>query len=305
MFMSFSLPRVVAGITLVLPTLACSAATPDVIWCHNCTSEQVENAVLTDPVGIGTLIYVGDTVSRSVNSYEVYASVDDSQHPPKHVREVENAPADPDLVTKMLGAIDFYNFGPVGWEKHFDLHYTGSDPTASGFTTANSGDAQVNFNSWMNSSYSGSRGLTVLYGYALSVLSTAHVTDASAAPHATITTTLDDESKITSTYNSGTHLLEADPNTAFDAENYPIPYLDAGGHAHKLGGVRHYPDDYQGSKDYNSWLHQISHFPVTVQTPSGTTIGGGGSSSGGDAKPVICVETTDEGGKKVETCFAG
>jgi hypothetical protein len=224
---------------------------------------------------------------------------------PKHVREVENAPADPDLVTKMNGAIDFYNFIPVGWEKQIDLAYTGPDPTASGFSTANAGDAQDHFNTWMNSTYSGSRGLTVLYGYALSVASAAHLVDANSAPHAAITTKFSDESKITSTYNLATHKLEADPNTAKDGEDNPIPYLDDDGHAHKLGGVRHFSDDYQGTLDYNGWLRQISHFPVTIRTPTGTTIGGGDGSSGSDVKPVICVETTDEGGKKVETCFAG
>src|ERR1700710_675475 len=175
--MRFSLSLLMTGVTLVLPSIA-NCATPEVIWCHNCTSTQVETAVLTDPVGIGTLIYIGDTVTHSVNAYEVYASVDDSQHPPKHVREVLDAPADSALVTKITGAIDFYNFAPVGWQKRIGLQYTGPDHSSSGFTTANSGDAQTHFNAWMNSTYSGSRGLTLIYGYALSVFGTAHVIDA-------------------------------------------------------------------------------------------------------------------------------
>jgi hypothetical protein len=303
--MKFSLLRVVASVTFVLPTLACNAATSEIIWCHNCTSDEIENAVLTDPVGMGTLIYIGDTVDHSVNAYEVYATVDDSRHPPKHVREVANSPSDPAIVTAMLVAMDFYNFIPAGWQKRIDLQYTGPDPTVSAFTVADAGREQNVFNAWIDSTYSGPRGLTIIYGYALSVFSGLHVTDASAAPHATITTTFGDESKISSTYDIPRSHFEADPDTAKDAENNSIPYLDASGHAHKLGGVRHYPDDYQGSKDYNSWLKQIAHFPVTVRTPSGTTIGGGGSSSGVGVQPVICVETTDEGGKKVETCFAG
>jgi hypothetical protein len=276
-----------------------SAAEPYLVWCNSCTDTQVNDSVLKVSAGLGTIIYVGDTATGAIGTYEVYADVDDSKKPPVHTREVMNAPADPAVTTLITGAIQFYNSTPVGWRKDLSLVYNGSDPDTSGFTVATSGDVQNNFNTWLNATYSGSRGLTKLFGYALTVVSVAKLVDGSAAPAMSTTVTFDDGSKIKGIYNPSTGELQANPDTAQDAEGNPIPYMDSDGKLHKLAGHRHFSDDYQGTRDYQSLLQQLETLRVPV------VLAGEPGSAPGSSHPTICVETPNGDGSKTMTCYQG
>lgn len=280
-------------------TCGASAAEPYLVWCNSCTDTQVNDSVLNVSAGLGTIIYVGDTATGAIGTYEVYADVDDSKKPPVHTREVMSAPADPTVTALITGAIQFYNSTPVGWHKDLSLLYSGSDPDASGFTVATSGDVQNNLNDWLNSTYSGSRGLTRLFGYVLTLGSMANVVNASATPALSITVTFDDGSKIKCAYNPSTGELQANPDTAQDAEGNPIPYMDSDGKLHKLAGHRHFRDDYQGTKDYQSLLQQLGTLGVPV------VLAGEPGSAPGSSHPTICVETPNGDGSKTMTCYQG
>ena len=85
----------------------------------------------------------------------------------------------------------------------------------------------------------------------------ANVVNASATPTLSITVTFDDGSKIKGFYNPSTGELQANPDTAQDAEGNPIPYMDSDGKLHKLAGRRQFSDDYQGVKDYELFVQQL------------------------------------------------
>lgn len=291
--------RIVCGIAVAAGSITAQAQTkPALVWCDNCSADQVTAAVLNVPGTMSTTTYVADLHTGAIGAYNVYADVDDSKHPPVHTREVIGASTDSSLVSNLKSSIEFYQMSPIGWRKSESLMY-GGDPGANAWSVANAGKGQQDFNTWLNSSAKGARGLASGAGAAIQTLQFFNVANASVTPSASVTVTFDDGSKITGTYDPSSGALKADPETAVDAENNPVPYLGSDGKAHRLGGVRHFDTTtYAGSKDLSNFTHQL----LILNVPSGS--GGSGSGSGGTL-PWVCVESPGDDGDTVYTCTAG
>jgi hypothetical protein len=287
------------SLALISTAALASGTKPDLIWCHNCTGAQVNAAVLADTGALGSTIYVGDVVTGAVGAYQVYIDVDDGTKPHTRTRAVIGITPDPALLTDINGAIGFYQYAPVGWDKRIAIAYDGGDPFASGWTVADAGKEQNDLNQWFNSTYAGSRGLVTLWGYAISVWSSVNGSDPTSAPHGEVTVTFSDDSKITGVYDIASKSIKADPDTAVDAENNTIPYLGSEGKVHNLGGRRKFANTYDGDKDHENFVKQLQtlRVPLTIESDPGST-------PGGSINPTICVETpSDEG--PVITCYQG
>ena len=275
-------------------------ASPVVVWCSNCNSTQINNAVLTAGVPAYSTVYVGDPITGSYGAYDWYADVDDSHNPPLHVKYVETTTGDPNVLKGVHAYIQFYQTAPVGWTKHESLVYNGSDPKASGYTVANFSDTQTNFNVWLNNNKSPAAQAAQYLGIGQQLVGATSIT-----PQQIENVTFPDGSSINASQNTSCGCLNAYPDSARDAEGNPIPYADSAGKIHNQGGKRHFSDTPQGQKDYSNYLNQIKNMPIIVNL-NGTQVGGGGSQGGGGGvQPVICTETDDGNGNKDLECYAG
>ena len=304
--MTLDLKRIGLGLGLVTAATTASATNPLLVYCSNCSPSQIDTLVLNTSAAQGTIIYVGDLVTGAIGAYSVYSDIDDSKHPPVRVKYVDTVPTDATITSGVTASIQFYKFSPVGWNKHFDIVYNGPNPTGTtAWTISNDGPDQMKFNAWLNTPGSGAKTAAQLAGIVTQTLAIVTKADPATVPKEQAEVDFADGSHTTAVQDFSSGMLKDDPNSSIDGEGNRIPYADAAGHVHNTGGIRKYNDDYQGTKDYDSWLNQITHFNVLVQTPGGTQIGGGGSSGGGGVQPVICTETVDDEGRKVEACFAG
>lgn len=292
------------GLLALLPVSAFAISKPTVLWCHGCTESQLTAAVLADATPLGVPIYVGDTATGAVGTYMVYADVDDSKHPPVHVRTVESATADPSIAALMTGALDFYNIAPVGWKKKIADVYTGSDPHASGYTVSNFGADQTNYNVWRNSTWGGTKGLVHVLALVIQLAVITNVADASSAPYVSVTTTFDDGTSVTSAWDYLTTSFKVDPNLSVDSENNPIPYRGADGEVHHAIAVRHFKDDYDGTRDENLLKDGLGRLSIPLQYQPDP--GSAPDPAPGGVVPVICVETPGADGSTPEiTCYKG
>jgi hypothetical protein len=246
--------------------LTTQASATDVIWCHGCTIAQEQIAVAADPSAVGTTIYVGDTTSNTVMAYLVKIDVNKSTRLPTREKHVISATPDAKIASEVSLGLAFYNEAPVGWNKRVAFGYNGSDTNISGWIVANTGQTQANFNTWLSSTDVGERGISAM-GRRLN--STLHYVDSSELPTQSVTVTFDDGSKITAVYSKTDNMLEVNPDTAFDAEGNPIPYLGADGEIHCLSATRRFADDYQGTLDYNNFVQQLKTLRVPLVTSNG------------------------------------
>lgn len=294
-----------AGAILALGAAAAHASAGYLVYCNHCDSTQIATAVLNSGAGVGVPVYVGDPVTGAYATYQIYQDVDDSHKPPLHTRQVENTTGDPKILNGVHQSLQFYAITPVGWNKKFDVTYTGPDGTATGWTVSMAGSPeQNNFNSWLNSPGSGAKTASILLGSFWQALGIVTKADPGLIPSAMETVTFSDGSSIQGIHDNSCACLKADPSTAKDAEGNGIPYIDALGRIQNFGGLRKYPDTYQGDKDYQKYVNQIASMPVILQLgPGGDQIGGGGN--GSTVQPIICVETDDEHGNKQITCTRG
>lgn len=281
------------------------AASGYLVWCSGCNSTQISNAVLTSGAGFGVTVYVGDPVSGAYAAYQKFSEIDDSHQPPTHSTVVQNVTGDSSVLNGVHAYIQFYQTAPVGWHKTSSVVYNGPDHLATGWTIANFGPNQANFNSWLNSTLLPGAVAAQFFGIGSQLTGGLIHSDASWLPTQTITITFPDGSTMTAGQNTQCGCLNVNPDSGLDAEGNPIPYLDSNGKLHNAGGVRRYQDTPQGVRDYNAYLNQISHFPIVLNLNS-IQIGGGGHAGGsGGTQPVICTETDDENGNKEITCFQG
>ena len=281
---------------LALSSSSAFATGADMIWCHNCSSADVEANVLNDKSPLGTIIYVGDTATNAVGAYYVYADVDDSKHPPQHVKYVANTTADSSTVELIHASIDFYNTSPVGWHKAITVAYHGSDDFKTVYQVVDTGHDQNIFNAWLNSNLATSLGTAL--GNATQLVSALHLIDQTALPSFAQTVFFADGSHIDGVFDRTTGTLKADPTTARDADNNNIPYLGADGKIHNLGGHFNFDDPRFGAQDEQNFLKKLQQLNVEVWGAGGH----GSGTGGGVVVPWVCVTSTDDEGNLLYTC---
>jgi hypothetical protein len=274
---------------------------PIVVWCNNCNATQINAAVLASGAPVNVPVYVGDPLTGGYAAYDWYSDIDDSQHPPQRVKYVETIAGDATVLKGVHAYIQFYQTSPIGWHKTYSLVYNGSDPKATGWTVANFGQTQTNFNTWLNQTGTVGGNAAQFYGIGVQALGKITV-----LPSQAETVQFPDGSTINATQNESCGCLNAYPDSARDAEGNPIPFADSNGKIHNAGGTRNFPHTAQGDKDYTNYKNQIKNMPVVLNL-NGIQIGGGGSQGGGGGglQPTICTETDDGHGNKDIECYAG
>ena len=246
-----------------------STALPSIVWCQKCNSTQYSAAALTQP--IGTTVYVGDAINRVVNAYYISVEVDDSRTPPTRSKSADTVSPDPKLVALINGAISFYNTAPTGWNKHFAV-YT-DNPTANSvyipvdinvYNIADAGPQQNGLNDWLNSASLPTFGIlsfaSTLAGFGASF----HVIDASALPQVSETIYFKDGSRVDGTIDKTSQKWRLDPSTAQDSHGNNIPYLDADGKLHGLGGQHDFDPGRGNPSDQSNFLYRLHQLGVTI-----------------------------------------
>ncbi|HET8941598.1 MAG TPA: hypothetical protein VFN13_06405 [Rudaea sp.] len=247
---------------LILVASNVYAEKPNLVWCNNCSTTQMQAAAAKTGLGV---TYVGDPINRVVHAYQTYIDVEDT-NPPTRTRETYQIAVDPQLVNGVDAAISFYNMKPVGWIKRVTIN--ASDLPADNFTSVyniiNAGSAQNRFGDDVNSLLSPQSDINRALGLAYSALIAFHIASADAGLNAIETWRFSDGSTVQYEYDHLTGKMVIDPDTARDAEGNNVPYLGRDGKIHNLGGVFEFDDDRQGNIDNTNFSNQLSLLNVSL-----------------------------------------
>jgi len=146
MSMERSSPQFIPAIlAFVLASNAGWSATPTIVWCNACSTEQKQAAAVES--NAGTLVYVADTVTRDALAFDV----DSTQNTPNNWR-IAGAPAraapTPEQAEAVRTLADFYETVPKGWRKLTTVHYTQAPINA--YSVARAGPAQRMLVDWVS-----------------------------------------------------------------------------------------------------------------------------------------------------------
>lgn len=259
--------KLIIILSLFLTAANAYAAQTNLVWCNSCSSTQMQTAAKQAGLGI---TYVGDPINRTVNAYETFINVEDT-NPPTRTRETYEIAADSTYVAAIDTGMDFYNAAPVGWKKHV-IAYTNrssansifsKNPFATVFDVVNAGRNQNDLVDWLNSGTDFGSDAYLAVGWVSTGFGMFRAVDASATPGVEGTIYFEDGSRVDAYFDKATLKLKLDPSTARDSHNNTVPYLGADGKIHGIGGEV----DFHGSgnpADMNNYLNQLASLGVPV-----------------------------------------
>lgn len=160
-----------SGVGILMSSFAVSAAQaqpPKLVWCQNCT--PMERQGVLEMQAPYSVVYIADAIQGWVEAYWIVpagstilqavptdpvGSSSPSRIHPGPVRDVTAMPIneDPDLVSLVHQAMDWYNLVPVGLHKHIQVALEDT-PLASQYDSVydviNAGPNRNHFNDWIN-----------------------------------------------------------------------------------------------------------------------------------------------------------
>lgn len=135
---------IAAVLVLIAGTMAAHAmvpgTTPALAWCQGCTTSQIYQTAMTQ--SIGSTVYVGDAIQDTVSAFDITTTGTGPGgiiYQPKAVpagaqpmsagkgfKVAKRITPDPDIVSAVHTAMDFYNATPTGWHKRVSIRIDAS-----------------------------------------------------------------------------------------------------------------------------------------------------------------------------------